>query len=160
MTARTIQGVVHDQILHPRRTSIMPAGIVEGDDARDVAAYVAEVAGQGGKDQGALAAIGTVRNTKPIAAKGGILEMPADPTGQLAFASTNATAPAGEITFRMPNKSSVQHDIALKGDGKGPVVSNGGVSEFKATLKPGKYEYYCSVGTHEQDGMKGTLVVK
>ena len=32
----TVEGIVHDQILNPRRNSIMPAGPVKGDDARDV----------------------------------------------------------------------------------------------------------------------------
>lgn len=54
----TVQGVVHDQILHPRKNSIMPAGLVEGEDARDVAAYVGYAADRPGEDQGALATAG------------------------------------------------------------------------------------------------------
>jgi mono/diheme cytochrome c family protein len=54
----TIEGVVHKQILHPRRNSIMPAGLVEGDDAVDVAAYVGFAAAKSGDDQGALATAG------------------------------------------------------------------------------------------------------
>jgi mono/diheme cytochrome c family protein len=42
----TIEGIVHRQILHPRRNSVMPAGIFEGQDADDVAAYVAKAVGQ------------------------------------------------------------------------------------------------------------------
>src|SRR4051812_18609732 len=49
-----IAGVVKDQIAHPRRGSIMPAGLVKGDDARDVAAYVGSVAGKPGQDIGLL----------------------------------------------------------------------------------------------------------
>ncbi len=54
----TVEGVVHKQILHPRKNSIMPAGLVKGDDARDVAAYVGYAAGKSGDDQGALATAG------------------------------------------------------------------------------------------------------
>ena len=54
----TVEGVVHDQILHPRRNSIMPAGLVKGDDATDVAAYVGYAAARSGDDQGALATAG------------------------------------------------------------------------------------------------------
>jgi mono/diheme cytochrome c family protein len=54
----TIEGVVHQQVLHPRRNSIMPAGLVKGDDARDVAAYVGYAANRSGQDQGALASAG------------------------------------------------------------------------------------------------------
>jgi len=54
----TVEGIVHKQILHPRRNSIMPAGLVEGEDATDVAAYVAYAAAKSGDDQGALATAG------------------------------------------------------------------------------------------------------
>ncbi len=107
-----------------------------------------------------LATIGVQTSTKPIAAENGTLNMPADQTGQLAFASSKATAPPGALTIRMENKSPIQHDIALKGDGKGPAVGTGGTSEFKATLQPGEYEYYCTLPGHEAGGMKGTLTVK
>ncbi len=54
----TVEGIVHRQILHPRRDSIMPAGLVKGDDASDVAAYVGYAAAKTGDDQGALASAG------------------------------------------------------------------------------------------------------
>lgn len=54
----TIAGVTQDQIAYPGNDSPMPAGIVKGDDARDVAAYVGRAAGTGGDDQGALATAG------------------------------------------------------------------------------------------------------
>jgi uncharacterized cupredoxin-like copper-binding protein len=138
----------------------MPANLVEGDDARDVAAYVAAVAGEPGKDEGLLASIGIKRNSKPIAAEGGTLTIPADASGALAFASTAATAPAGAIEIVMPNPSDLQHDIALEGDGKGPVVGKGGESRFTADLQPGKYTFLCTVTGHADGGMKGTLTVK
>jgi mono/diheme cytochrome c family protein len=56
--SKTVRGVVRDQIANVRRGSIMPRKLVTGDDARDVAAYVAEVAGQPGQDRGALAQAG------------------------------------------------------------------------------------------------------
>lgn len=54
----TVEGIVHSQILHPRKNSIMPAGLVTGEDAVDVAAYVAYAADRSGDDQGALATAG------------------------------------------------------------------------------------------------------
>jgi len=54
----TVEGIVHKQILHPRRNSIMPAGLVKGDDAQDVAAYVGYAADKRGQDEGALASAG------------------------------------------------------------------------------------------------------
>jgi mono/diheme cytochrome c family protein len=160
MTEETIDGIVQHQIGFPRKNSAMPAKLVKGDDARDVAAYVATVAAQPGEDQGQLASIGAPVNTKPIPAKNGVLEMDANPQGKLAFASTNATAPAGALEIMMKNASSLQHDIALQGDGKGPVVGQGGTSRFTANLKPGKYTFLCTVPGHADGGMKGTLTVK
>jgi mono/diheme cytochrome c family protein len=55
---QTVEGIVHRQILHPRRNSIMPAGLVKGDDASDVAAYVGYAAARSGDDSGALASAG------------------------------------------------------------------------------------------------------
>ncbi|MGH2845264.1 MAG: c-type cytochrome [Thermoleophilaceae bacterium] len=54
----TVEGVVHQQILNPRASSIMPAELVKGANARDVAAYVAFAAARPGEDQGALAQAG------------------------------------------------------------------------------------------------------
>jgi mono/diheme cytochrome c family protein/plastocyanin len=160
MNEQTIEGIVKHQIGFPRRSSSMPADLVTGSDASDVAAYVATVAGEPGQDQGQLANIGTPVNTKPIAAKNGVLEMDANPQGKLAFASTMAIAPPGPLQIIMKNPSSLQHDISIQGDGKGPVVGQGGTSQFTATLKPGKYTFLCTVPGHADGGMKGTLTVK
>jgi mono/diheme cytochrome c family protein len=54
----TVEGIVHDQILNPRKNSIMPAGLVKGDDARDVSAYVGFASARSGSDEGALASAG------------------------------------------------------------------------------------------------------
>ena len=163
---KTVEGVVLRQIEAPRKSSTMPADLVSGDDARDVAAYVARVAGRGGKDTGALARAGQPKTSnKPIAAEGGVLTIDADPTGALAFASTRATGPAGSLQFRMGNESSVQHNIALEAAGgslieEGNVVGQGGTSEFSAAVKKGKYTYVCTVPGHEAGGMKGELTVE
>src|SRR4051794_27749903 len=158
-----ISGVVLAQTPHPRRGSIMPAGLVKGDDARDVAAYVGSVAGKPGKDTGLLASVGTSDNANKTAVeKGGKLTIPADPTGALAFQFGKATATPGKVTVTMPNQAPIPHNIAITGpvNGKGPVVQNGGTSSFSATLKPGTYTFLCDVPGHAAAGMKGTLTVK
>ena len=159
----TIAGVVEDQIANPLGPQ-MPANLVTGDDARDVAAYVAEVAGMPGQDTGALAQVGPQQSTQPAVARNGTLDIPADPSGNLAFRFGRATAEAGRIQFRSPNPSSVQHNIAVRGPGiqptLGPVVGQGGVSQFSAQLRPGRYTFFCSVPGHEAGGMKGDLTVE
>jgi mono/diheme cytochrome c family protein len=58
MNRETIEGIVHRQILHPRKNSTMPPALVKGDDARDVSAYVGFAAAKSGDDAGALASAG------------------------------------------------------------------------------------------------------
>ena len=161
MTAKTVEGVVRHQIAYPRRGSIMPPNLVKGDDARDVAAYVGSAAGIKGQDQGPLAEAGKPKTSnKPAVAQNGKITI--DAVDGTAFSTTAATAKAGQVTFDMPNKSALGHDIALQGvpGAQGKVVQQGGTSTFTVTLKPGKYTFYCTVPGHEQAGMKGTLTVK
>ena len=160
MNERTFQGVVVDQIDHPRKNSSMPADLVKGDEARDVAAYIASVAGEPGEDRGQLAGIGRPLNTKPIAAEGNVLTIPADESGAPRFASTMATAKAGKLEIVMPNPSSVQHNIAIQGGETGPVIGQGQESKISPTLKAGEYQYLCTVPGHAAGGMKGTLTVE
>jgi cbb3-type cytochrome c oxidase subunit III len=59
----TIRGVVDQQIKHPSQnlypsSLVMPPNLVTGEDAADVAAYVAFAAANPGKDSGALAEVG------------------------------------------------------------------------------------------------------
>lgn len=159
-----IAGVVREQIAYPRKSSTMPADLVTGDDARDVAAYVASVAGVSGEDTGRLAQAGRPKqSSKPVLAKDGTLNIPAEPTGALAFVASKARAEAGELEFVMPNAAPVPHNIAVKGSGidtKGPVVGRGGTSQFTQELEAGKYVFYCSVPGHEEGGMRGELTVE
>jgi uncharacterized cupredoxin-like copper-binding protein/mono/diheme cytochrome c family protein len=156
-----IRGAVHGWILHPNRNGVMPAKVVKGQDAYDVAAYVAQSVAATGKETGILAQTGKPAGSgKPAVEKAGSLEVDADPTGQLAFTTNKASGTAGEITIKMANKSGTPHDIVIDGKGKGQIVQNGGVSQFKADFTAGTYTFYCSVPGHRQAGMQGTLTVK
>ena len=168
----TFEGIVHKQILHPalnpqfdpvtRRQASMPPNLVTGEDAEDVAAYVASAAGRPGEDTGALAEVGGGPEGT-AEAENGVLEIPAAESGALYYVFAAATAPSGQLKIESPNDSSVEHDIALEGNGvdeKGDVVSNGGVSEFDVDLDAGEYTFYCSVEGHREGGMEGTLTVE
>jgi mono/diheme cytochrome c family protein len=73
MNRKTVEGVVRDQIRNARRNSVMPKNLVEGDKARDVAAYVAYATGKSGQDTGSLASAGLADATsgKDIFVAGG-----------------------------------------------------------------------------------------
>ncbi len=159
----SIEGLIDYWIQYPNTEGAMPARLYAGQDAQDVAAYVAHVAAIPGQDVGALATAVQAVSQKHAVEKNGIVEIDADPTGQLKFLASSASATAGHVTLRMKNMSSVQHDISIRGGGinkVGPIVSNGGVSTVTTALKPGTYTFYCSVDGHEAAGMKGTLTVK
>lgn len=165
----TIHGVVYDQIRFPAAVptsspAYMPAMLVTGKLAVDVASYVASVAARPGKDAGKLAtAVPAAGAGKPVAAKDGKLALPADPNGQLAYITKQASAPAGPLEIDSKNDASIPHDIALEGNGvdeKGETVQGGATSSIQVTLKPGEYAFYCSVPGHREGGMEGTLTVK
>jgi cytochrome c551/c552 len=90
MDRETVEGVVHKQILNPRKNSVMPPELVKGDDARDVAAYVGFAAARPGQDEGALAQAGLANATsgEQIFTAGGC-------AGCHALAKANATGNIG-----------------------------------------------------------------
>jgi plastocyanin len=170
----TFEGLVHRQILQPavlpqhdpltgKELPLMPAKLVTGDNARDVAAYVASAAAEKGKDTGALAQVGGAQAKGTAKEKNGELDIPADPSGALAYTFANAAAQPGQVTIKSQNKASIDHDISIEGNGvdeKGQIVKNGGTSEVQVDLKPGDYTFYCSVPGHREGGMEGKLTVK
>ena len=168
----TFEGLVYAQIDSPNRNPsvdpgtkkplpVMPADIVTGEDAEDVAAYVASAAGKPGEDTGALAQVGAAQAEGTAEAENGVLEIPA--TGGTNYEFAEATAPAGALTIQSPNESPAEHNIALEGGGvdeKGPVVGEGDVSRIEVDVEPGEYTFYCSVEGHREAGMEGPLTVE
>jgi uncharacterized cupredoxin-like copper-binding protein len=95
--------------------------------------------------------------------EGATLQLAADPDGALRYDKTTLEAPAGKVTIVLTNDSSVEHDVAIEGNGvdvQSDLVDNGGTSEASATLTAGTYTFFCTVPGHEQAGMKGTLTVR
>jgi plastocyanin len=170
----TYEGIVHKQILIPNRKPqidpetgaelpLMPAELVTGEDAQDVAAYVAAVAAKPGEDTGRLATAGQEKSDAVAQAEGGTLDIPAAPSGALAYEFGSAEAPAGTLTINSVNESDIPHNIALDGGGvneEGEVVQGGGTSTIDVELQPGEYEFFCSVPGHREGGMEGKLTVK
>ena len=138
------------------------------------AAAALAVAGCGGSDDNSSssssAASAPPAATTPTTASGGSsggassnLKVDADPSGALKFTKSSLSAKSGNVTITMDNPSDVPHGIAVEGSGvdkDGAVVNKGGTSKVTASLKPGKYEFYCPVPGHKEAGMKGTLTVK
>ena len=127
------------------------------------------VAGCGSSDKKDTTATSAPKNTKTAAksapaagAKTSNLSLSADPSGALKFTVEQLKAKAGTVTLTMDNPSDVPHAVAVEGNGvdkDGQTVTKGGKSTVTVDLKPGKYEFYCPVDAHKQQGMEGTLTV-
>ena len=88
------------------------------------------------------------------------LAAPAD--GSIKFDKTSLEAKAGKVTINFDNPSSTPHAVEVEGNGveeETDTVTNSKAS-VTVDLKPGKYEFYCPVGSHRQQGMEGTLTVQ
>jgi mono/diheme cytochrome c family protein len=85
---RSIQGLVDYWIQYPNSEGVMPAMLYSGQKAQDVAAYVAHVAAEPGKDTGRLASIGQ---------------------------ATAVTAAAGKAVFTGPGGCGACHTLAAAG---------------------------------------------
>jgi uncharacterized cupredoxin-like copper-binding protein len=96
----------------------------------------------------------TTTATKPATTKIPVIET------EFKIALSSTTLKAGEITFAVKNDGKIPHDLAIKGTGdKTKEIPAGGTAELPVTLKPGKYELYCSVPGHEAAGMKLSVTV-
>ena len=130
----TIRGVVEHQVEFPNREGVMPAGLIHGAAVSDVAAYVAQAVDRTTPDTGLLAsAVAAPGAGKPAVEKAGKLEIAANPTGQLAYATNKATATPGAVTITMANMSGVSHNIALEAGTGGEKPTTGtvlGASSF------------------------------
>lgn len=92
-----------------------------------------------------------------------VLKISADPKGGMRFDRSTLRAAPGRVTISMRNPAFVPHNVAIRGNGVrklGKVVLRGGTSTVTATLKPGRYVFFCSVAGHERAGMKGVLTIR
>jgi mono/diheme cytochrome c family protein len=167
----TYEGVVYQQILNPNNDpqvdpatgkvqELMPANLVTGEDAQDVAAYVASAAARPGEDTGRLAEVGGGPEGTATA-ENGTLSIPV--ASGLDYEFADAEAPAGPLTIESLNDQPVPHNIAVDGGGVdevGEVVQDGGTSVVEVDLDPGEYSFYCSVPGHREGGMEGTLTIE
>ena len=96
---------------------------------------------------------------------GSTLQIEADPSGGLAFTTTEASAKAGNVTIDFNNPQPIAHDVRVEDPsgadlGGTEVITSSEESTTVKNLKPGKYTFYCSVPGHREGGMEGTLTVE
>jgi plastocyanin len=117
----------------------------------------------GGEASGGAAAAGG-KEAGGNEAGGSTVKFEADPSGELAYTTTEASAKAGKVTIDFNNPQGLTHDVAIESSngeevGKTDLIANEETSTT-VNLKPGTYTFYCSVPGHREAGMEGTLTVK
>jgi uncharacterized cupredoxin-like copper-binding protein len=69
------------------------------------------------------------------------------------------TVHSGTVTFDVKNAGKIQHDLAVQGGPRTPLISPGQSAKLTVTLKKGSYTLYCTVPGHRQAGMVTKLTV-
>jgi plastocyanin len=116
----------------------------------------------GSDDSSSSSSSSSSSDSSSSTAASGDLTVTADKSGQLAWDPTELTAKAGKVTVTLDNPSPVAHDIQVEGgdvEETSDLVTAGKTS-LSLDLKPGTYEYYCTVPGHKDAGMDGTLTVQ
>ena len=70
---------------------------------------------------------------------------------------------AGTYVFKAENTGNTTHALEIEGKGLEEETHDldaGQSAELKVSLKTGKYEIYCPVDGHREQGMEGTVTVK
>ena len=127
-------------------------------------------AGCGGDDNSSSSSSSSNTSTTKQSSSGGgggataqTLKLSADPGGALKFDKSSLTAKAGKVTITLDNPSSLPHAVEIEGNGveqSSDTIGKGQTTKVTATVKPGKYEFYCPVDGHRAGGMEGTLTVQ
>jgi plastocyanin len=117
-----------------------------------------------GEEAGGGAAAESGKESGASEGGGSTVKFEADPSGELAYTTTKASAKAGEVTVDFNNPQSLTHDVAIEDSGgkevgKTELIGEGETST-SVELKPGTYTFYCTVPGHREAGMEGTLTVK
>jgi plastocyanin len=133
--------------------SIVAAGCGGDDDDDGSGSASTKTSESGGGGGGGASGGGKVQT----------LKLSADPGGALKFDKSSLTAKAGKVTIVLDNPSSLPHAVEVEGSGiekTSDTINKGEITKVTATVKAGKYEYYCPVDGHKAAGMTGTLTVQ
>jgi len=84
---------------------------------------------------------------------------------EYAFTLSRTTVPAGKVIFQFVNNGQDEHNLKIAPP-EGPLVGSfadtpaKGISDLQLEMQAGQYKLFCSLPTHEQEGMKATLTVE
>jgi uncharacterized cupredoxin-like copper-binding protein len=112
--------------------------------------------------------------TKKHVASGGVIKTVVIKESEFKLSpSTITLSKPGTYAFKAENEGSYQHSLEIEGEGLKSEEGEAGEAKLEQALNPGQrgvlkvsfqksgtYEMYCPVDGHEQEGMKGEVVVK
>lgn len=79
---------------------------------------------------------------------------------EFAFSPKTISTTSGSKTFELKNKGSIEHDLKIDAlNIHTGSVPPGGTQSATGDVRPGSYEFYCTVPGHKEAGMTGTLTV-
>ncbi len=70
------------------------------------------------------------------------------------------SASKASLDLKLENEGELAHDLKVGDAGATPVITGGKSADLKLDLEPGTYDFICTVGDHEQLGMKGKIEVR
>jgi plastocyanin len=85
---------------------------------------------------------------------------------EYAFTLSRTTVPAGKVILQFVNNGQDEHNLQIEQQPEGPLVGSfadtpaKGIGDLQLEMQPGQYKLFCSLPTHEQEGMKATLTVE
>jgi plastocyanin len=111
----------------------------------------------------AILTAGEEHEGEAVAAASSELDLTADPDGAASYDKTEGVVRAGTVTVKLVNESPLEHNVAVaQGSrelGRSDTIK-GSETELEVDLRPGVYEFYCTVDGHRAAGMEGTLTVR
>ncbi len=132
------------------------------DDQRKRNAEQAEAAATQPAPSGATTTGSTTTTGAAPTGKATTLKLAAEPDA-IAYDTTQLSGKAGKVTIDFDNPSALTHNVCLEGPSGEQIGCTDTISQSTASLaenlKPGKYTFFCSVDSHRQAGMEGTLTV-
>ena len=145
-------------------TAAMPAKLFTGEDAQDVAAYVASAVAKPGEDRGQLAAVGVKRSNEVAKAEGGKLDDPRRPVRRprLHVRLGRGARPArSRSTPRTSPRSTTTSPLEGNGvDEKGGSSRTAASRGVTPTSRPASTRSSAPSPATAQGGMEGKLTVK
>jgi plastocyanin len=148
-------------------TALAAAGaLIAGCGGDDSSTSGSSGGGGGGYGSQAPAKTAATTTAAPAASSGGRLAIKAVESNRLSFDPKTLKANAGTVTITMDNPSadSQPHAVSVEGpggvDASGKIAQPGSTSGVTVKLEPGKYTFFCPVGSHRAAGMQGTLTVQ